>query len=139
MAAATKLYLFWAGTTGNVPAGWSYESGFDNKFIRGSNTYGGTGGSNIHTHTVSSPSCNPTSATHMALAPGINVADMSTQPRDHTDSKEMSARTDQELFKVIKDGGQSINKSVLMPPWSSTLLDEEIESLVKYLHELCKC
>ncbi len=70
---------------------------------------------------------------------GINVADMSTQPRDHTDAKEMSARTDAELFKVIKDGGQSITKSVLMPPWSSTLSDEEIEGLVKYLHQLCKC
>lgn len=70
---------------------------------------------------------------------GINVADMSTQPRDHTDAKEMSARTDQELFKVIKDGGQSISKSVLMPPWSSILTDEEINGLVKYMHELCKC
>jgi len=70
---------------------------------------------------------------------GINVADMSTQPRDHTDAKEMSARTDQELFKVIKEGGQSINKSVLMPPWSSTLSDEEIEDLVRHMHELCKC
>ncbi len=70
---------------------------------------------------------------------GINVADMSTQPRDHTDAKEMSARTDQELFKVIKEGGQSINKSVLMPPWSSILTDEEIQDLVKHLHKLCKC
>ncbi len=70
---------------------------------------------------------------------GINVADMSTQPRDHTDAKEMSARTDQELFKVIKEGGQSINKSVLMPPWGSTLSDKEIEDLVKYLHHLCQC
>ncbi len=70
---------------------------------------------------------------------GINVLDMSTQPRDHTDAKEMSARTDQELFKVIKEGGQSINKSVLMPPWSSTLTDEEIQGLVVYLHKLCKC
>jgi len=70
---------------------------------------------------------------------GINVADMSTQPRDHTDAKEMSARTDQELYKVIKDGGQSINKSVLMPPWSSILTDEEINDLVKHLHQLCQC
>ncbi len=70
---------------------------------------------------------------------GINVGDMSTQPRDHTDAKEMSARTDEELFKVIKDGGQSINKSVLMPPWSSILTDEEINDLVKHLHKLCKC
>ena len=70
---------------------------------------------------------------------GINVADMSTQPRDHTDAKEMSARTDEELFKVIKEGGQSINKSVLMPPWGSTLSDEEINDLVKHLHQLCQC
>jgi cytochrome c oxidase cbb3-type subunit 3 len=70
---------------------------------------------------------------------GINVLDMSTQPRDHTDAKEMSARTDQELFKVIKEGGQAITKSVLMPPWRSTLSDEEIKDLVKYLHHLCKC
>ncbi len=70
---------------------------------------------------------------------GINVADMSTQPRDHTDAKEMSARTDEELFKVIKDGGQSINKSVLMPPWSSILTDDEIKNMVSYLHTLCKC
>ncbi len=70
---------------------------------------------------------------------GINVADMSTQPRDHTDAKEMSARTDEELFKVIKEGGQSITKSVLMPPWGSTLSDEEIQGLVKHLHQLCQC
>ena len=70
---------------------------------------------------------------------GINVTDMSTQPRNHTDAKEMSARTDEELFKVIKEGGQAIKKSVLMPPWSSTLSNEEINDLVKYLHTLCKC
>lgn len=70
---------------------------------------------------------------------GINVKDMSTQPRDHTDAKEMSARTDAELFKVIKEGGQAIKKSVLMPPWGSTLTDEEIGDLVKYLHQLCRC
>lgn len=70
---------------------------------------------------------------------GINVTDMSTQPRDHTDTKDMSSRTDEELTKVITEGGQSINKSVLMPPWKATLSDEEIKDLVKYLHQLCKC
>jgi len=70
---------------------------------------------------------------------GINVPDMSTQPRNHTDAKEMSARTDDELFKVIKEGGQAINKSVQMPPWEDVLSDGEINDLVKYLHELCKC
>ncbi|MBI1196001.1 MAG: c-type cytochrome [Gammaproteobacteria bacterium] len=70
---------------------------------------------------------------------GINVRDMSVQPRNHSDAKEMSARSDEDLFKAIKHGGQSINKSVLMPPWDGVLSDDEIHALVRYLRELCQC
>ncbi|MDX1253274.1 MAG: cytochrome c [Gammaproteobacteria bacterium] len=70
---------------------------------------------------------------------GINIRDMSVQPRDHTDAKEMSARSDADIYKVIKEGGVAINKSVLMPPWSDVFSDEEIKDLVLYLRELCKC
>ncbi len=70
---------------------------------------------------------------------GVNVRDMSVQPRDHTDAREMSARSDEELFKAIKEGGQAISKSVLMPPWDGVLSDEEIHSLVEYLRQLCRC
>lgn len=70
---------------------------------------------------------------------GINVRDMSVQPRDHTDAKEMSTRSDADLFKAIKEGGQAISKSVLMPPWSGVLSDDEIHRLVRYLRKLCRC
>ncbi len=70
---------------------------------------------------------------------GVNARDMSVQPRDHTDAKAMSARSDEALFKVIKEGGLAIEKSVLMPPWADTFSDEEIHGLVKYLRELCAC
>jgi len=70
---------------------------------------------------------------------GINVRDMSVQPRDHTDAKAMSGRSDDTIFKVIKEGGPSIDKSVLMPPWGDTFSDEEIRDLVAYLRVLCKC
>ena len=70
---------------------------------------------------------------------GINIRDMSVQPRDHTDAKAMSARSDAELFKAIKEGGQAINKSLLMPPWGDVLSDAEIKELVKYLRTLCQC
>lgn len=70
---------------------------------------------------------------------GLNVRDMSVQPRDHTDAKAMSARSDEQLFKVIKDGGLAIEKSVLMPPWADTFSDQEIHDLVAYLRELCQC
>jgi cytochrome c oxidase cbb3-type subunit 3 len=70
---------------------------------------------------------------------GINVRDMSVVPRDHTDAKSMSARSEDDLFKVIKEGGASIDKSILMPPWGSTFSDEEIRDLVQHLRTLCKC
>jgi len=70
---------------------------------------------------------------------GLNIRDMSVQPRDHTDLKAMSARNDAELFKVIKEGGFAISKSVLMPPWGDILTDDEINDLVIYLRDLCKC
>lgn len=70
---------------------------------------------------------------------GVNVRDMSVQPRDHTDAVAMSSRSDDDLFKVISEGGQSISKSVLMPPWGKVMSKEEINSLVKYLRVLCQC
>jgi cytochrome c oxidase cbb3-type subunit 3 len=70
---------------------------------------------------------------------GVNIRDMSVQPRDHTDAKSMSGRSDETLFKVIKEGGSSISKSVLMPPWAGTFSDEEIKDLVGHLRTMCKC
>jgi mono/diheme cytochrome c family protein len=70
---------------------------------------------------------------------GLNIRDMSVQPRDHTDVKAMSTRSDADLFKVIKEGGFAISKSVLMPPWGDVFTDDEINDLVKYLRDLCQC
>lgn len=70
---------------------------------------------------------------------GVNIRDMSVVPRDHTDAKSMSGRSDETLFKAIKDGGPAIDKSILMPPWGDTLSDEEIMDLVQHLRTLCKC
>lgn len=70
---------------------------------------------------------------------GINTDSMSVQPRDHTDAKGMGALDDAGLKKAISEGGLSVAKSVLMPPWRSTLTEAEIDDLVSYLRELCKC
>lgn len=67
---------------------------------------------------------------------GINVPDMSVQPRDHTDASEMGARTDEDLAKAIRDGGTAVGKSVLMPPWGAVLDDAQIAALVKHLRTL---
>jgi len=70
---------------------------------------------------------------------GINIRDMSVQPRDHTDTHEMSTRSDADLFKAIKEGGVAVNKSVLMPNWGDVISDEEITDLVAHLRKLCQC
>ena len=68
---------------------------------------------------------------------GINSAQMTVMPRNHSDQAEMSARTDAELFKVIQQGGPSVNKSVLMPAWGGNLNDDQINALVAHLRTLC--
>ena len=68
---------------------------------------------------------------------GVNASKLDVQPRNHNDRTEMSARSDSELFKAIKHGGQAVNKSVLMPNWDGNLNDDEINELVAYLRHLC--
>jgi cytochrome c oxidase cbb3-type subunit 3 len=70
---------------------------------------------------------------------GVNIRDMSVQPRNHTDAAYMSSRSDDDLFTADKKGGLAINKSVLMPPWGNSLSDTEIHDMVRYLRALCHC
>lgn len=68
---------------------------------------------------------------------GINAPHLEVAPRNHTDYDEMIARTDDELFKAISEGGQAVNKSVLMPNWGQSLSEEEILDLIAYLRKIC--
>ena len=71
---------------------------------------------------------------------GINVGpDFATDPRNFTNAEEMAKRTDADIKGVIKDGGQSISKSPLMPPWGATLSAAEVDDLLAYIRKLCKC
>jgi cytochrome c oxidase cbb3-type subunit 3 len=70
---------------------------------------------------------------------GINSRDMPVQPRDHSDAKGMGGIPNEELFRVIKEGGLAVNKSVLMPAWGNVMNDEEIRELVGYLRHVCNC
>ena len=68
---------------------------------------------------------------------GVNAPHLAVQPRNHTDRAEMSARTDQELFKAIKEGGQAVNKSIIMPNWDGNMSDKSIKDVVAYLRHIC--
>ena len=71
---------------------------------------------------------------------GINVTkDFSTDPRNFTNASEMEKRSDDDIRSVIKNGGPSISKSALMPPWGATLTTAEVEGLLAYIRKLCDC
>ena len=71
---------------------------------------------------------------------GPNVTkDFPVSPRDFTNSKEMDKLSDADLKNVILDGGPSVSKSPLMPPWGKTLTNEEVDGLIKHLRKLCNC
>ena len=71
---------------------------------------------------------------------GVNVGkDFATDPRNFTVTADMEKRSDDDIRGVIKDGGPSISKSPLMPPWGATLSAAEVDGLLAYIRQLCKC
>lgn len=60
--------------------------------------------------------------------------------RDLSDSRLLSSRTDEFLFKVIKSGGVAVGFSESMPSWKETFTDAEIKQIVHYVrNNICKC
>ncbi len=71
---------------------------------------------------------------------GPNVTDdFPVNPRNFTKTDEMNKLTDADIKNVILKGGPVASKSAMMPPWGKTLTTAEVDSLVKYLRELCNC
>jgi len=58
------------------------------------------------------------------------------QPRDLTDTRYIGARSDDDLHRVIVEGGQAIQGSRFMPPWGRTLSRSQIWDLVAFIRTL---
>ncbi len=68
---------------------------------------------------------------------GPAAAALNPKPRDHTDKEYMSKLSDDDLLKVIKNGGASVGKSPIMPPWGPTLNDDQLKDVIAYVRTLC--
>lgn len=64
---------------------------------------------------------------------GLNAFNISTRPRDFTDTIAMRGRTPVSIQKVILNGGASNNLSNDMPPWGATLDSNKISGLADYI------
>jgi cytochrome c oxidase cbb3-type subunit 3 len=69
---------------------------------------------------------------------GPSAQGLVPKPADFTNCKEMAKDSDEVLFKIIKGGGQSVGRSIVMPAWGDSLSDGQIRELVKYVRDLCK-
>ena len=71
---------------------------------------------------------------------GVASASLDPKPRDLSSGEYVSTLTDEHIFKVIKEGGESVGKSNLMPAWGAVLSDDKIWDVVAYLRtDICKC
>ena len=69
---------------------------------------------------------------------GPAAAALSPKPRDLTDKKYVSALKDDYIKKLVKEGGQAVGKSPLMPPLGGALKDDDIENVIAYVRSLGK-
>jgi len=67
---------------------------------------------------------------------GPTAAVLNPKPRNHTDGNYMNTLKDDYLFKVVKEGGQSVGKSQLMPAWAAQIKDPDIWNTIAYIRTL---
>ncbi len=68
--------------------------------------------------------------------PCSTAAVLPVKPRDHTAADYMGKLTDQQVFNTIKQGGEAVGKSPIMPKWGGILIDQQIQNIVVYIRSL---
>lgn len=65
-------------------------------------------------------------------------AALNPKPKDLSTPGYVKGLKDDYLTKLIKEGGQAVGKSPLMPPWGSALKDEDVKNVIAYVRSLGK-
>ena len=63
-------------------------------------------------------------------------ATLNPKPAKHCDGNLMNPLEDAFLFRVVKEGGQSVGKSPLMAPWGGSLSDAQIIDVIAFVRTL---
>ncbi len=67
---------------------------------------------------------------------GPAAAALNPKPADYTDGDRMAKLSDEDLYRVVKEGGAAVGKSALMAAWKATLSDQQIRDVVAYVRSL---
>ncbi|MBI1745164.1 MAG: cytochrome c [Acidobacteria bacterium] len=57
---------------------------------------------------------------------------------DWSSKEAMDKFKDEDLTKIIKQGGAAVNKSKIMPAYKEKMQDGEIKDMLSYIHSLAK-
>ncbi len=66
------------------------------------------------------------------------AAALNPKPADFTDAKRAALSTDEQLYGIVKEGGQSAGKSPLMTAWKGTLDDQQLRDVVAFVRTFSK-
>lgn len=69
---------------------------------------------------------------------GAAAAALNPKPRNFQDAGYMGKKSDADLAKVIKQGGTATGMSPVMPPWGSSLNEQEVANIIAYIRSLAK-
>ena len=67
---------------------------------------------------------------------GFNAFNLDPRPRDLSEPKFQTKKSDADLVEAIRRGGAGVGLTALMPPWGRTLSPREIEQVVRYVRSL---
>ena len=67
---------------------------------------------------------------------GFNAEFLDKDPAELSNPEFLAKRSDDQLFRVISEGGAKVKKSYLMPVFGHTLSEEEIWSLIAFIRQL---
>lgn len=71
---------------------------------------------------------------------GVAAQALDPKPRDLSNAEFTSSVSNERLFKVINEGGQSVGLSPLMAAWGGILSEAEIWDVIAYIRQdVCKC
>lgn len=69
---------------------------------------------------------------------GPAAAALNPKPKDLVDKGYVKTLKDDYMKKLIKEGGQAVGKSPVMPPMGGALKDDDIENVIAYLRSIAK-
>ena len=61
---------------------------------------------------------------------------LNPKPKDLSDKKYVGGLKDDYLTKLVKEGGQGVGKSPMMPPLGGSLKDADVNNVIAYVRSL---